>query len=145
MILLSPYMTHRHPAFSSVILFSLRSAAQVLRNVRADNAWPGKQRCFQAKRRLVMQGIFPPVGHHKFRQNHCQSLLKNPNRANPVKTRKNQPAMNWCAPVKRKIPAASDATNMKSWVKLPTHQTIRHCLSRSCVCVSGSFHSARCW
>src|ERR1700693_4257079 len=63
-------------AFSCVRLFSLRSAAQVLRNVRDDDAWPGKQRCFQAKRRLVMQGIFPPVGHHKFRQNHCQSLLR---------------------------------------------------------------------
>ena len=74
-----------------------------------------------------------------------QLFTNNPNRANPVKPRKNQPAMNWCAPVKSKIPAASDATNMKSRVKLSTHQTIRHCLSHSCVCVSVSFHSARCW
>ena len=72
-------------------------------------------------------------------------FTNNPNRANPVEPRKNQPAMNWCAPVKRKIPAASDETNMKSQVKLPTHQTIRHCLSRSCVCVSVSIHYARCW
>jgi len=48
----------------------------MLRNVRDDDAWPGKQRCFQAQRRLVMQGIFPPVGHHKFRQNHCQDLIR---------------------------------------------------------------------
>src|SRR5690349_7750614 len=63
-------------AFSGSILLPPRSVAQMLRYVRDDDAWPGKQCCFQAKRSLVMQGIFPPVSHHKFRQNHCQGLLR---------------------------------------------------------------------
>src|SRR6266568_7799150 len=54
----------------------LRSSAQMLWNVRDDDARSRKQSCFQAKRRLIVQWIFPPVGHHKFGQNDRQGILR---------------------------------------------------------------------
>src|SRR5215475_5558706 len=38
----------------------------------------------------------------------------------PSKPKQNQPAMSWCASVRRKIPPASDVTNMKSQAKPDT-------------------------
>src|ERR1700730_9280465 len=109
----------------------------MLWNVRDNDTRPGKQCRFQAKRRLVMQGILP-IGCNPLKeilrsglQSHnslqlvgskCALLSHHlftniPNAANPARPRQNQPAMNWCASVMRKMPPASDAVNMKDQLK----------------------------
>src|SRR2546425_6222275 len=64
--------------------------------------------------------VKPDTKKHLFFASAFHIFTNAPNRVNPAKPKQNQPAMNWCVLVRRKIPPASDATNMKSQVKLPT-------------------------
>src|ERR1700730_4207204 len=111
----------------------------MLWNVRDNDTRPGKQCRFQAKRRLVMQGILPPgcnplkeilrngIQSHnslQFVGSKCVLLSHHlftsiPNAANPARPRQNQPAMIWCASVMRKMPPASEAASIKDQLKQP--------------------------
>src|SRR5438874_1317289 len=64
----------------------------------------------------------------------CQLFTTNLNIASPAKAKQNQPATSWCASVRRKIPPASDATIMKSQVKLriPDDSSLSLPLLRPC-------------
>src|SRR6266487_1291019 len=53
-----------------------RSASQVLRQVQDRYARAEQQCRLQAQRHLVMQQVFPPVGHDKFRHDHRQGILR---------------------------------------------------------------------
>ncbi len=50
-------------------------APQVLGQIQHRYARAEQQRCLQAQRHLVMQQVFPPVGHDKFWQDHRQVAI----------------------------------------------------------------------
>src|SRR5438067_8656859 len=51
------------------------SSPQMLWQIQDRYTRAEQQRCLQAQRYLIMQQVFPPVGHDKFRQDHRQDIL----------------------------------------------------------------------
>src|SRR5215831_8631936 len=75
-ILSCSFPSINHRSWLSLLAKRCCLVTQTLGNIQDHDAWTEEQRCLQAQCYLIVQHVFPPVGHHKFRHDDRQDILR---------------------------------------------------------------------